>query len=94
MKYLIRVIVIVTKINEGADKIFLLCPTDLGHCELLRQHFPPVLLKLQPYQLGSNIPSSSSPPQEEVAPKFSGLEEHSRTFHHTLHNIYVFTIRK
>jgi hypothetical protein len=34
------------------------------------------------------------PPQEEVARKFSGLEEHSRTFHHTLHNIYVFTIRK
>jgi hypothetical protein len=25
---------------------------------------------------------------------FSGLEEHSRTIHHTLHTIYVFTIRK
>jgi hypothetical protein len=34
------------------------------------------------------------PPQEEVAQKFSGLEEHTRTIHHTQHNTYVFTIRK
>jgi hypothetical protein len=58
--------------NEGADEIILsFFPTYLCYGELLWQHFPPVLLKLQ----------------EEVARKFSGLEDHSRTLHHTLHNI-------
>jgi hypothetical protein len=36
-----------------------LFPTYLCYCELLWQHFPPVLLKLQLYQLESNIPNPS-----------------------------------
>jgi hypothetical protein len=52
--------------NEGADEIILpLFPTYLCYCELLWQHFPPVLL----FSHGN------------------GLEDHSRTLHHTLHNI-------
>jgi hypothetical protein len=47
--------------------------------ELLWQHFQPVFLKLHLHQLGSNIPSRP----QEVARKFSGLEKHSRTLHHT-----------
>jgi hypothetical protein len=43
--------------NERADEIILsLFPTFLCYCELLWQHFPPVFLKLQLCQLGSNIP--------------------------------------
>jgi hypothetical protein len=42
--------------NEGADEIILpVFPAYLCYCELLGQHFPPVLLKLQLYQLRSNI---------------------------------------
>jgi hypothetical protein len=48
--------------------------TYLCYCELLWQHFPPVLLKFQLYQLQCT---------QEVARKFSGLEENSRTLHHT-----------
>jgi hypothetical protein len=45
--------------NEGADEIFPLFPAFLCYWELLWQHFLPVLLKLQLYQSGSNIPSPS-----------------------------------
>jgi hypothetical protein len=44
--------------NEGADEmIFPLFLAFLCYCELLWQHFLPVLLKLQLYQLGSNLPT-------------------------------------
>jgi hypothetical protein len=62
--------------------ILLLFPAYLCYCELLWQHFLPVHSKLQLYHLGSNIPVLHVPPQK-VTRKFSGLEEHSRTLHHT-----------
>jgi hypothetical protein len=49
--------------NEGADEMILpLFPAFPCYCELLWQHFPPVFLKLQLCQLGSNIPSPSCTP--------------------------------
>jgi hypothetical protein len=49
--------------NEGGNKIILpLFKSYLCYCESLWQHFPPVLLKLQLYHLGSNIPSPSCTP--------------------------------
>jgi hypothetical protein len=42
--------------NEGSDEIILPpLPTYLCYCELLWQHFPPVLFKLQLYQLRSSL---------------------------------------
>jgi hypothetical protein len=77
---------------------FLAC---LCYCELW-QHFSSVLNyyihlknKMSPTSsIGTEYTKSSIPSQEEVARKFSGLEEHPRTLHHTLHNICIFTIRK
>jgi hypothetical protein len=70
--------------NQGADEIILpLFPAYLCYFELLGQHFLPVLLKLQLYQLRSNIHIKSFMyllPQEELARKFSKLEEHPRRF--------------
>jgi hypothetical protein len=67
-------------------------PTYLCYCELLWQHFPPVLFKLQLYPIGIEYRYQvlHVPPQEEVARKFCGLEEHSRTLHHTLHMYSLF----
>jgi hypothetical protein len=49
--------------NESADEMILpLFLAFLCYCELLWQHFSPVHLKFQLYQLGLNIPSSSGTP--------------------------------
>jgi hypothetical protein len=49
--------------NEGGNKIILpLFKSYLCYCESLWQHFPPVLLKFQLYNLGLNIPSPSCTP--------------------------------
>jgi hypothetical protein len=55
--------------NEGVDEIIPpLFLAYLCYCELLWQHFQPVLLKLQLYQfqLGSNIPSHSCTPRSRT----------------------------
>jgi hypothetical protein len=81
--------------NEGADEMIItLFPPFLSYCELLWQHFPPGFLNFNCVNCDRIYQVLHVPPQEEVSPKFSRLEEHSRTLHHTQHNIYVFTIRK
>jgi hypothetical protein len=77
--------------NEGADEMILpLFPAFLSYCELLWQHFPRVFLKLQLCRIYQVL---HVPPQE-VARKFSRLEEHSRCFTMHQHNIYDSLLEK
>jgi hypothetical protein len=78
-----RTAVIVNTTMKVPTKLFFHSLQHTCYCELLWQYFPLVPLKLQLYKLGSNNQVLHVPPQEEVARKFSGLEEHSCTLHHT-----------